>query len=130
MDRTQWQKERRLWNEVRMDTIDARQYDERWGSYINPTHRAMIERFLTCVHKRDIFSMPLVAQESIGLFCWKEDFLLSGLINHNRCYNALKLSFLTYRSSILVCKNYRSQTYLTEYSVWMRWRMFFPKTGL
>ena len=46
MDRTQWQKERRLWNEVRMDTIDARQYDERWGSYINPTHHAMIERFL------------------------------------------------------------------------------------
>ena len=46
MDRTQWQKERRLWNEVRMDTIDARQYDERWGSYINPTHSAMIEHFL------------------------------------------------------------------------------------
>ncbi len=46
MDRTQWQKERRLWNEVRMDTIDARQYDEQWGSYINPTHRTMMERFL------------------------------------------------------------------------------------
>ncbi len=46
MDRTQWKRERRLWNEVRMDTIDARQYDERWGSYINPTHRVMVERFL------------------------------------------------------------------------------------
>ncbi len=40
MDRTQWQKERRLWNEVRMDTIDARQYDEKWGSHITlPTQR-------------------------------------------------------------------------------------------
>lgn len=47
MDRTQWQKERRLWNEVRMDTIDARQYDEKWGSHINPTHTTMVERFLS-----------------------------------------------------------------------------------
>ncbi len=47
MDRTQWKQERRLWNEVRMDTLDARQYDERWGSYINPTHTIMVERFLS-----------------------------------------------------------------------------------
>lgn len=46
MDRAQWRRERRLWNEVRMDTIDARRYDENWGAYINPSHRAMIERFL------------------------------------------------------------------------------------
>src|SRR5580700_9911114 len=45
MDRDQWRRERRLWNEVRMDTIDARHYDEHWGGYINPTHRAMVEHF-------------------------------------------------------------------------------------
>jgi cyclopropane fatty-acyl-phospholipid synthase-like methyltransferase len=39
-------KERRLWNEVQMDTIYARQYDQDWGSYINPSHRQMLERFL------------------------------------------------------------------------------------
>ncbi len=33
MDRTQWRQERRLWNEVQMDTIYARQYDEHWGAY-------------------------------------------------------------------------------------------------
>lgn len=46
MERTQWRQERRLWNEVQMDTIYARQYDQRWGSEINPTHRQMLERFL------------------------------------------------------------------------------------
>ena len=46
MDRDQWRRERRLWNEVRMDTIDARHYDEHWGGYINPAHQAMVERFL------------------------------------------------------------------------------------
>jgi 2-polyprenyl-3-methyl-5-hydroxy-6-metoxy-1,4-benzoquinol methylase len=46
MDRTQWRKERRLWNEVQMDTTYARQYDQHWGSYINPSHRQMVERFL------------------------------------------------------------------------------------
>ncbi|SRR6266700_102396 len=46
MDRTQWRKERRLWNEVQMDTIYARQYDQQWGSYINTSHRHMLERFL------------------------------------------------------------------------------------
>ncbi|MHB8598690.1 MAG: class I SAM-dependent DNA methyltransferase [Ktedonobacteraceae bacterium] len=47
MDRSIWKQERRLWNEVQMDTIYARQYDADWGSYINPSHRAMIERLLT-----------------------------------------------------------------------------------
>ena len=46
MDRMQWRNERRLWNEVRMDTIDARHYDEHWGGYINDMHRAMLERLL------------------------------------------------------------------------------------
>ena len=46
MDRNIWKQERRLWNEVQMDTIYARQYDEHWGGYINPTHRAMVESLL------------------------------------------------------------------------------------
>ena len=46
MDRTQWKRERRLWNEVQMDTIYARQYDEQWGGYVNPSHFTMIERLL------------------------------------------------------------------------------------
>jgi 2-polyprenyl-3-methyl-5-hydroxy-6-metoxy-1,4-benzoquinol methylase len=46
MDRTQWRRERRLWNEVQMDTIYARQYDDHWGGAISPSHRAMTERFL------------------------------------------------------------------------------------
>ncbi len=46
MDRVQWRRERRLWNEVQMDTIHARQYDEHWGAYINPTHQQMLERLL------------------------------------------------------------------------------------
>lgn len=46
MDRSQWRKERRLWNEVQMDTIYARQYDQHWGGYINTSHRHMLERFL------------------------------------------------------------------------------------
>ena len=47
MDRTIWKQQRRLWNEVQMDTIYARQYDAQWGSYINPAHRTMVERLLT-----------------------------------------------------------------------------------
>jgi len=46
MDRTLWLRERRLWNEVQMDTIYARYYDERWGSYINSSHQSMTERLL------------------------------------------------------------------------------------
>jgi SAM-dependent methyltransferase len=46
MDRATWIRERRLWNEVQMDTIYARQYDDHWGGYINPTHRAFAERLL------------------------------------------------------------------------------------
>lgn len=46
MERTQWKQERRLWNEVQMDTIYARQYDEQWGGYVNPSHFMMIERLL------------------------------------------------------------------------------------
>jgi 2-polyprenyl-3-methyl-5-hydroxy-6-metoxy-1,4-benzoquinol methylase len=45
MDRTQWRKERRLWNEVQMDAMFARKYDQDWGS-IAPSHRRMLERFL------------------------------------------------------------------------------------
>lgn len=46
MDREAWRRERRLWNEVQMDTIYARQYDERWGLYSNDHHRQMLARFL------------------------------------------------------------------------------------
>lgn len=46
MDRAQWRQERRLWNEVQMDTLYARQYDDHWGSYINPSHRQMMKRLL------------------------------------------------------------------------------------
>lgn len=46
MDRITWRQERRLWNEVQMDTIYAQQYDEHWGAYINASHRRMIERLL------------------------------------------------------------------------------------
>jgi SAM-dependent methyltransferase len=46
MDREEWRRERRLWNEVQMDTIYAQQYDERWGATINETHRQMLGHFL------------------------------------------------------------------------------------
>ena len=46
MDRMQWRKERRLWNEVQTDIMYAPQYDQRWGSYINASHRDMLECFL------------------------------------------------------------------------------------
>src|SRR5262245_54394732 len=44
MGRGAWLKQRQLWNKVSMDTIYARQYDERWGATINDTHRRMVER--------------------------------------------------------------------------------------
>jgi cyclopropane fatty-acyl-phospholipid synthase-like methyltransferase len=47
MDRSDWLKQRRLWNEVQMDTIYARQYDERWGASIDDAHRLMVERLLS-----------------------------------------------------------------------------------
>ena len=46
MDRRQWRKERRLWNEVQTDVMYAWQYDKHWGSNINPSHQDMLERFL------------------------------------------------------------------------------------
>lgn len=46
LDREVWRRERRLWNEVQMDTIYARQYDERWGASISDAHREMLGRFL------------------------------------------------------------------------------------
>lgn len=46
LDRDTWRRQRRLWNEVQMDTIYARKYDDQWGSYINDSHRHMIGRFL------------------------------------------------------------------------------------
>jgi SAM-dependent methyltransferase len=46
MDRVQWRKERRLWNEVQTDVMYARQYDKQWGSNIDPSHRDMLGRFL------------------------------------------------------------------------------------
>lgn len=46
MERTQWRKERRLWNEVQADVMYARQYDKQWGSTIDPSHRDMLGRFL------------------------------------------------------------------------------------
>jgi SAM-dependent methyltransferase len=47
MDRAQWLRERRLWNEVQMDTIYAHKYDEHWGSSINPAHQYMVLRLLS-----------------------------------------------------------------------------------
>lgn len=44
--RAMWRKERRLWNEVQMDTIYARQYDDHWGGSINDAHREMLARLL------------------------------------------------------------------------------------
>ncbi|MBA2288165.1 MAG: class I SAM-dependent methyltransferase [Ktedonobacteraceae bacterium] len=46
MDRAHWRQERRLWNEVQMDTLYVRQYDEKWGGHINPSHRHMVEHLL------------------------------------------------------------------------------------
>ena len=46
MEREEWRRERRLWNEVQMDTIWARQYDERWGAEISESHRLMLGHFL------------------------------------------------------------------------------------
>ncbi|MDQ2713657.1 MAG: class I SAM-dependent methyltransferase [Chloroflexota bacterium] len=46
MDRTRWRQERRLWNQVQMDTIYARQYDEKWGGSINSSHQHMLEQLL------------------------------------------------------------------------------------
>ena len=52
MDRAQWRKERRLWNEVQMDTLHARHYDQHWG-HTNPSHRHTLERFLDPPDPRD-----------------------------------------------------------------------------
>jgi ubiquinone/menaquinone biosynthesis C-methylase UbiE len=38
--------ERRAICEQRMDTLHAANYDQRWGSYINPTHRACVDALL------------------------------------------------------------------------------------
>lgn len=47
MNRLEWLRERRWINEERMDTLFAPIYDTHWGSYINPTHQHMLNRFLT-----------------------------------------------------------------------------------
>jgi ubiquinone/menaquinone biosynthesis C-methylase UbiE len=44
VDRTQWRRERRLWNEVQMD-VYSRHYDEQWGG-IEEMHQEMLLRFL------------------------------------------------------------------------------------
>jgi cyclopropane fatty-acyl-phospholipid synthase-like methyltransferase len=41
--------ERRAICEQRMDSLHAPTYDQRWGSYINPTHRACVEAVLARV---------------------------------------------------------------------------------
>jgi SAM-dependent methyltransferase len=41
--------ERRAICEQRMDTLHAPTYDERWGSYINPTHQACVDAVLALV---------------------------------------------------------------------------------
>src|ERR671925_2158428 len=46
MDRSAWLKEKRRLAEERMDTLFAPIYDENWGSYINSTHREVLDRFL------------------------------------------------------------------------------------
>jgi len=46
MDRSHWLKEKRRRIEERMDTLWAPLYDEKWGTYANDSHRAMLDRFL------------------------------------------------------------------------------------
>jgi SAM-dependent methyltransferase len=46
MERSTWIKEKRRRSEERFDTLWAPAYDERWGSYSNDSHRAMLGRFL------------------------------------------------------------------------------------
>ncbi len=50
VDRTQWRRERRLWNEVQMD-VYSRHYDEQWGT-IEDMHQEMLLRFLTHISVR------------------------------------------------------------------------------
>jgi SAM-dependent methyltransferase len=50
VDRTQWRRERRLWNEVQMD-VYSRHYDELWG-VIDDLHQAALLRFLKRVPAR------------------------------------------------------------------------------
>ncbi|HET7037916.1 MAG TPA: class I SAM-dependent methyltransferase [Thermomicrobiaceae bacterium] len=45
-DRAVWLAERRRITEERMNSLFAPIYDERWGSYINPTHQRIVARFL------------------------------------------------------------------------------------
>lgn len=45
MERAAWIREKQRRCEQRMDTLFAPDYDAHWG-HINPTHRAMLERFL------------------------------------------------------------------------------------
>ncbi len=47
MERSDWLREKRRLCEERMDTLFAPVYDERWGGYINSTHRRMLQTLLT-----------------------------------------------------------------------------------
>ena len=46
MERADWLIEKRRLCEERMDALFAPVYDGRWGGYINPTHRRMLETLL------------------------------------------------------------------------------------
>lgn len=51
MTRADWIREKRRRCEERMDTIFAPIYEREWGSRISPTHRRMMERFLSLLLK-------------------------------------------------------------------------------
>lgn len=54
MNRAAWLIEKRRLAKERMDTLFAPRYDDHWGGYINPTHRAMLERFLALCPPRGL----------------------------------------------------------------------------
>ena len=44
MDRPSWLIEKRRRSKERMDTLWAPLYDEKWGSYANESHKAMLDK--------------------------------------------------------------------------------------
>ena len=68
MDRTKWRRERRLWNEVQMDTIYARQYDKHWGHISIPLTNKCSNDCSSSACREGAFWMLPVAQGSTGQF--------------------------------------------------------------
>ena len=93
MDRTQWRKERRLWNEVQTDVMYARQYDKQWGSNINPSHRDMLERFLDLCPQGGFPARRSVWDRKILASSQHADFRCMGRIIRSTCFSLLKPSF-------------------------------------